>query len=107
MRRIADILLFALVAPSLVALAAPDPGSCCPMGGDMSCCPNASAPDGGCDLRRCAPDNESGFVPQVPRAILASTAIVVPILAWQPLSVTRSAGPDSFSPDPLLPPPRA
>ena len=77
------------------------------MDGDMSCCPNASAPDGSCGLRRCAPDNESGFVPQVPHAILASTAVAVPLPEWHPLSTSRSVGPDSFSPDPLFPPPRA
>lgn len=77
------------------------------MDGDMSCCPKASAPDGGCGLRRCAPDNDSGFVPPLPRAILGSAAVVVPLPAWQPLSMTRPVGPDSYSPDPLLPPPRA
>lgn len=77
------------------------------MGGDMSCCPNAGASNGGCGLRRCTPDNESGFVPPTPRAILASVLILVPLPAWQPLSMTHSVGPDSFSPDPLLPPPRA
>lgn len=77
------------------------------MDGDMSCCPNASAPDGGCGLRRCAPDGESAFVAQVPRAILAGTAVGVPLPAWQPLSMSHSVRPDSFSPDPLFPPPRA
>jgi hypothetical protein len=77
------------------------------MDGDMSCCPRASAPDGGCGLRRCAPDGESGFVAPVPRAIPTSTAVAVPLPAWQPLSTSRSVCPDSFSPDPLFPPPRA
>jgi len=77
------------------------------MDGDMSCCPNASAPDGGCGLRRCSPDNGTGLAPQLPRAILASTAVAVPLPRWQPLSKMSSVGPDSFSPNPLLPPPRA
>src|SRR6478672_3851608 len=73
MRRLATFALLALLGTSAAPFLSPNPQDCCPMGGDMSCCPNRGASDTGCGLRQCAPDGDGGGgAPASARAILTN-----------------------------------
>lgn len=107
MRRVAVACLFALLTGVLAPLAGPAPQDCCPMGGDMSCCPKRASSDSGCDISRCAPDDTSALALNLPKAVLDRVAVQAPRDPGRPIVTAVAGSPDSFHPDPSVPPPRA
>jgi len=110
MRRVAIpvalLLLCASAGPLLAPRSADDcPMKSCPMGGDMSCC--AAEGSTGCDLGRCAPETPSFTVAPLPEVPLQTSAAIAQSLTSRPLLPAITNTPESLTPGPDIPPPRA